>query len=445
MIKKKIIIWYSICFFSHIWSVDLTISQPGLYTLGNNIQSLPTGADSIINITTSDVILDLGNRIIFQGNATANVNGITVNSGLSNITVQNGVIRSVTGEGIIVNNTCSQINFYNLNFESCATDGLILNGLPGVNQISNVQIINCNFFSCGTSVTPGNPVTIGDATNVLMDGCVVSGTTAVAVISGIAIIDCTASIFKNILIQSMSTSGTLTGLSALTSNNNVFSNILIKNNAGQTGFIGLQVNTSPNNLIENVAIIGNSSSNGSVICIDVNSASTGVSVLNCKTILNSSSIGNAIGFRCFSANTAVLNDCIALSTFSNGAGVRAEGFELNDSNFTVLNRCISSNSIGSGNSGVGILVTGFVGSSNCTVSNCLIHRNNGNAAATSFGVSVLAGTNNLFLSNIGFNNSVTAANQFSGVPAGSVITPAAPQTNNINTAGNSWNNVSIPT
>ncbi len=442
--KRTLILLFLIVLFKSVFCVELTISQPGLYALGDNLQSNPTGADTIVNITTSNVVLDLSDRIISQGNAIANVNGITVNSGLTDIAIKNGTIRGVTGEGIIVNQTCSRIYITNITFESCATDGILLNGGGGANQIADVQISGCRFYACANSITPGNVITIGQANKISIDDCIISVTTAVAGVSGISLVGCNLSNFSNIVIQGNSSTSTFSGIFSITSTGNSFSNILIKNNAGATGFSGFLFSSSNNHVLTNVIVLGNTSSGASVTGFDLTSSLNIVSN-GCKALANSS-VSFATGFRLGASNSNVFNDCIGSYNTTTGAVFRAEGFRLEDSNFVTLNRCVAANNIATNNIGVGAILTGVgAGSSNCTISNCLFHRNNGNNAANSFGVLRNLGNNNLFIRSIGFNNNITAANQFSGVPVGSVVTPAAPQTNNLNTAGNYWNNVSVAT
>src|SRR6516164_8816620 len=104
---KKIIFLCSISLLSMINNAtDLIISQPGRYLLGDNITSTPsTPGDNIINITSSDVVLDFDGKFISQANATANISGIVINPNLNDIVIQNGVIRNVTGTGLTLTST----------------------------------------------------------------------------------------------------------------------------------------------------------------------------------------------------------------------------------------------------------------------------------------------------------------------------------------------------
>src|SRR6516162_5567665 len=97
VMKKKILIFHIIFFANSLQAIDMTISKPGIYTLGNFIVSRPAGSTSIINIISSDVVLDLNGYVVSQGNATASVDGIAINSGLTDIIIKNGTIRSLTG------------------------------------------------------------------------------------------------------------------------------------------------------------------------------------------------------------------------------------------------------------------------------------------------------------------------------------------------------------
>ncbi|OQA36322.1 MAG: Lactonase, 7-bladed beta-propeller [Candidatus Dependentiae bacterium ADurb.Bin331] len=418
------------------------ISQPGKYKLGDNYQAVPAITGPIIQITASGVELDLGDYIINQNNDTTGVTGISIDPGLTDVTIKNGIIRNATLTGITINQNCSRIVLENITCESCQTNGIVLNG--GAGAITDCQILDCRLLNCCSIATPGNALSVNQGNNITVENCIISGINTTNSINCVSLSPCTFSTFNNILIQSNISSGLLIGMFVAGSSGNKFSNIFIKNNAGTNGFTGNVVVNSNHNIYTNCAVIGNSATSASASGFDITSCAN-LNANNCKSLFNTSAASDAIGFRIAASSVCNFNNCLSTCHFSNGAAFNAQGFQLSACTGITLNRCLSSNNISTTNIGIGLLIAAGIASVNCTVRDSLFHRNNGTGAATSFGVRILSGSNNLFLRNVGFNNGTTSANQFSGVPGGSVITPAAPQTNNMNTAGNYWNNVSVAT
>ncbi|HTR40940.1 MAG TPA: hypothetical protein VMH87_04940 [Pseudomonadales bacterium] len=80
-----------------ISSAPFTITQPGAYYLTTNVM---VSSGNGITIATNGVALDLDGFTIFSSAALANGIGISINSGLRNITIANGFIQSgVTNNG----------------------------------------------------------------------------------------------------------------------------------------------------------------------------------------------------------------------------------------------------------------------------------------------------------------------------------------------------------
>ncbi|MBI2774409.1 hypothetical protein HYX58_00155 [Candidatus Dependentiae bacterium] len=117
------------CLFSSrlLYSTDLLINQPGKYKLGDSIISVPniTG-DTIITISSSNVLFDFGGYTLSQGNSVGNCTGIIINPNLSDIIIQNGCLQNITGTGILINQGCSKIKINNIAFKSIGFEGLAL-------------------------------------------------------------------------------------------------------------------------------------------------------------------------------------------------------------------------------------------------------------------------------------------------------------------------------
>jgi hypothetical protein len=114
-------------------------------------------------------------------------------------------------------------------------------------------------------------------------------------------------------------------------------------------------------------------------------------------------------------------------------GIAATG----STSFHSLIRCRISNNISSRSTSTGLSLNG----SFWNIIDCQFVRNFGNSSANSFGVNIVAGTNNLLTRTISFNNGFTVGNQLLGVP--SVTTPIAPATSNLAAAQGPWTNMAI--
>ncbi|OQA35349.1 MAG: hypothetical protein BWY54_00623 [Candidatus Dependentiae bacterium ADurb.Bin331] len=439
--QKKIVLFFILFFVpSNLLAVELLITQPGQYMLGQNLTSNPAGADNIIHILSNDVVLDLGGYVVSQGNATASVNGINLNAGFNDVTIQNGVIRSVTGNGIQIGATCQRIKILNIRFESCGI-GLFFNGTVGL-EINNGEIRNCNFYSCGNTGL-GSAINMTSVSRYIISDIEIANTVSTALTSAFVMFRVTLSDFSNITIQNNSVTGAqLFGISDVSGIGNFYTNVLIQNNSGSTGFVGFGLNSSSTHTFKNCSVIFNSSSAGTINAYDIQT-STNCFFDTCRASSNTG-VTSVNGFDFITTSQQnMLIDCIASANIASGAGADCRGFFLNDANFTQMIRCQSSFNVSSAANAIGLLISGAGGSTNSSIIDCIFSRNLGAAAATSFGISFATGSNNLFKSNIGFNNNTTAANQMSGVPAGSVQTPASPGSSNLTSVLTPYSNLAL--
>src|SRR3990167_2036150 len=103
-----------------------TIDQPGIYRLSANVSNQ-------ITISASNVSLDMQGHTVGGGTS-----GIVINSGLSNITIKNGVVDSVSSNGIQVGAGCSNITIKDVH---------VKNAIRGIDceQVTNGLIKNCDF------------------------------------------------------------------------------------------------------------------------------------------------------------------------------------------------------------------------------------------------------------------------------------------------------------
>ena len=116
-----------------------TITSGGYYSL----RETTTGC---ITVAVNDVILDLGGFTLYCEVAPV----ITVNSGLKNVEIKNGKIKSDGSQhGILVNNSCSLVAIKQMKFFSC-DKAIECDGLAS--EIKNCKIKHCDFYNCSCGV-----------------------------------------------------------------------------------------------------------------------------------------------------------------------------------------------------------------------------------------------------------------------------------------------------
>jgi hypothetical protein len=231
---------------ANIGTTGYTINASGYYFLASGIAFAPISAATIITINASNVVLDMANKILRQSNAVSSVHGIVIASGVSNITINNGGIVSVTGDCIKTGTGISAIIIENLmlstagqkgidmtatasnvlineiaifqnnsdaiclgegsdiiikNVHCCQTggDGVSMNCGTGV--LNRVTVQYCDFFSGS-----GNGIGIygnGLQDEIIIDECAMVNNT----LSGILATNVTRSLFSNNLIEANSSNG----------------------------------------------------------------------------------------------------------------------------------------------------------------------------------------------------------------------------------------------
>ncbi|HEX2977583.1 MAG TPA: right-handed parallel beta-helix repeat-containing protein [Candidatus Babeliales bacterium] len=444
----------SIFFIVSVQAVELTVSQPGIYKLGDFIVSNPTGADSIINITSSNVILDLGGYVISQGNATASVDGIVINSSLTDVTVQNGTIRNVTGRGIVVNQNCSRIQVNGIVFRSCAQSGATFIGAVG-NTINDCFITGCRFYNCPTAAG-STALSLTSCLRFEVSDCVVAGSTisgGSAAVFFVQLINCTQCTVRDTVVQGNSFAPAVSVNYVMfqdnAGTNNSFINCIARSNNLINGI--LTVFSLGGNLatVDRCQIIGNTNTGATTNCLSLSNA-TRTTMSQPIIMRNTGATVQGVFFTGGSASN-ILTDAVVSANQGTGLTI---GISFNNGSTNTVRRCISSNNVSTGGICAGIAFV-TAASNNCAVTDCLFSNNKGSSNANSFGANITVGANNLFTRNVGFNNNVAAAGsaQLVGVPAGSVTTPTAPSTQNINGVGTVppgtsclyWTNLSVAT
>ncbi len=307
-------------------SVGLTgfvITQSGVYQLSQSIVFSPVGAASAITINAPDVLLDLQCFSIEQGNLTANVNGIEVITTFSNITIINGSIAGMTGDGINVAAGVSNIIIADMQLLVNESHGIFFNG-SSVAPIVNTQLTGLEFLANDTGVTSQF------VQQAIINGCSFFNQDA----AGIELINSFSHVVKFCTIADTNGVADVRGISAIGGGNNAFQF----------------------NLIDNTSTSATSSIN-TAVGILIGSTENNDTIIN-NEISNSLSAGNA---RAFNIEMAYTFTAISSSNLPTQADSTAATATINDIDWTPDGRYLGT---ASGNTGVGtVAVYEFDGTS----------------------------------------------------------------------------------
>jgi hypothetical protein len=481
---KKYLILFLLSSSSILYAPYLTITQPGDYTIGGDVIYSPAGInDSVVLITTNSVILDLGGRVLSQGNLIDGLNGVVVNPNLQNVTIKNGTISNITGTGIGIGIGCNRVKIDSITTFSCDLRGVSLNGGTATTaNVKNSTIVNSNIVSCcqgangdfALSMTQCNRINL-DTINIDSNGisshsiacinmnnclqCVLDniaigsntgGTTAAGgFVQCVNLITTQLCLFKNFFIQrnaatttSSRTVGFLlqsAGTSSLGSTFNQFEDCFVVGNqvsAATSVSVGYEIlNNNNNNIFKNCRCVQNistdvnnsfsivtNSKNMFLNCIAQNNASTGATAA-----------GNSNGFN-FSFCTA--NKCVEC-IISDHTGTTVNGFLISGCSDCGFVRSLAEDNVGT-TQGTGFRI---LNNTSCYLQENIAARNlvTGNDAA-SFGFVLSGGATNNLLKNSAMRNGATSGNQFNGFSGQNVS-----NINGVNTNANTapWSNISI--
>lgn len=447
---KKIII-FNITLYLNLgfcFGVNIDINQSGSYRL-NGIDYTPTSSnDSIIRISASNVNLDLRGNIFLQGGAVAGLTGISIDEGMSNITINDGIFSGLTGYAIQINGNCSNIVIENVATVSCLLGGIQLNGTI-TNEISDcvirscglsllgsatngvgfdldycnrIIISNCTINNCGNSINTFTGISMDNTFNCTLEDIEVNNCIGSTML-GMNLNNASRCVFKSCIIRDNSSSVDIMGGINLSgaSSLNVFASCLVTRNiaAGRFGGFRLSPGGVQNNLVRDCTVQGNSGGSGA-----------GSPVIAFEMAGNSAD----------NYQNTFLN-CLAQNNNAVGAGNICVGFQINDSHFGIMNNCIASANNSASDAAGGLYFVSGTGGNNWQVKGNQFIRNIGVNNANSFGARIATGLNNLFTGNIGFNNGTTAGNQLNSMP--SVVTPPSPATNNLTSINAPWANIAI--
>ena len=417
-----------VLFANFIHATDLAITAPGVYSLSANIISNPVvGSNNIIQITSSDVVLDLKDFTISQANNLAKFNGIEIAPNVSNVTIKNGTIKTLTGTGINVGTGCSKINIRNLTIDSCFLMAINMGTFELTDQIIDSNIENVIILN---SANAAKVTDYAGYPPIFMSNC----------------LRCTVreSYISNCgLVSAVQNNNTFACVYLASCNNCTVDSVKMQNNSV---FGAVNLNSSTGCLVKNCDFSGangNLSSTGGFI---ISGGGTGNLIDNCvaqnniaysahgffkieqsnlNSITNCSIIGNKSNsstnyFVAYVSNNCLFKNCVASDNTTTGIGRGFWAFSIARTSFI---DCVSANNTGTSSfQEVGGML--FAYASYCELANCQFYNNSGSTDALSYGLKVFGGSNNLYKDVSAYANGPVnpiPANQMVGVPAGSII------------------------
>lgn len=409
----RTLIFFSLC--STITKAAEILSSPGLYVFGSDIVYDPTfDGDTIVQITSSNVILDLDNHSLSQLDTNTHIGtiGVVIDSDLSDITIRNGQIRFLPdGIGIQVGSGCSRISIENIDVNFVGGRGISFNG-TALNPITNPSVISTQVASCASDAT-------GDY-GISFEFCNNGGVDHVTVIS------CGA------------TANTFEAFHLADCTNFEFTECDIRNSKG-AGFTGIRLINSTDNIIERTRAIENNSDTGACILFDLETGSNGNTFSECiaQSNITTSTIEIA-GYSLSGVSAGALFNCIARSNTGSNTGSTVYGFKVVDSSTITMDECTASNNqqtaLGNtygifwNNTNRSVLSNSVIDSNSADVEcygmlcdTCSDAQWRGNhflyniGTSLSRGLKVVSSPNHVAIQNVAFSNGTTATEQIDGL------------------------------
>jgi hypothetical protein len=437
-----------ISFFHNIFAERELITKPGAYLIGLDLTHNPTSSnDSVVIIDSNEVILDLGGNKVLQvsGNAQSGINGIEIKSNRSNIVICNGVIESLTGSGIIVNQGCSHIAVKNMVIQNCQGRAVSIEGISG-NVVRDMTLNSLNMLRCAQSITESDAIincVFVDSLKMIDCQLRLSGNPS-RMLNAIQLNNCTTSRFNDISILENEGSTQFTGFQLDGVENCMFSNCLIGRNcilssAGNCiGFDFLDSESSNENLFLHCMVFANTATimDDQFFGFRVGQGNNDNSFSDCR-VSNNASNGDITGYLNRLNNRNTFLRCLARRNTCDGATAVSRGFFLDQCTSAKIVQSLANDHLSTQSSAIGVDLSS---SSESNIEGTLSFGNSGVDDASSFGIREATGTDNIFSRNLAQGNGGNSSNQLSGLPANSVnaITSA-----NVNNVKDPWSNVGI--
>lgn len=371
---------------------------------GTSTNTAP-GGNTALFIQSDNIVLDLGGKTVYQTSATANTNGIEINSGQKNITIKNGSIVGFKGAGIYVRGGCDNIRIQNVVISNCAKQGIYFAGTQGS---TGTDISNCIVENCIVSRTTGVSTT-SNAVGLQLDYCqnifisnsvFGSSDARLALKDGIGILaqnchnivfdHCDASANKGQDAYGFKVTGTDGGSSACTFIECTAQNNTGSNSLGGTGY-GFYTSISNSFLWEKCKAANNKGNkNGYGFYL---SATLYASLTKCESNYNNAgslattASDGGRGFYATGGTGTVFTQCVATGNIGNStnANTMGIGIDLQTETYPVINDC-EARSNGSDTSlawGIGINLTN---TTQAIIKNSRLFNNRSNTVSQAYGI-----------------------------------------------------------
>jgi parallel beta-helix repeat protein len=428
MLKKFIIVLFGFSFSTFAMVID----TPGTTQLGGNL--IQAGVD-VITIASSNVILDLGENAVAGG-----INGIKINPNLSNITIRNGGITSVTNAGISVGENCSSITLQKLKLTNCVKRGMEFLGTSTTNDISEITIDGVRIETSALSPLSDSVIFFQYVKNLMVLGLqLVNNGNSLANISLLKFNNSTECLGQ-VIFAITNRGNSLNGVEFINPVNCVIRDSIIANNDATLNCIGVKLTgISTGNAFRRISIFNNTAGGVSTgFDLSDNSESNIISDCQVAELTGGSTYGYAMHGNNSTKN--VIEKSSAVNLESNQASGVAVGIYVDGATAGTIAESIASYNSALSGTAYGILFDPINGGTHWNITENKIVRNQGNANNSSFGINVQGGSDNLFIKNFAYDNGNIPGNQMSGVPFGSV---AQLNVKNLNSAPTPWANVII--
>lgn len=134
-----------------VGTTGFVITTSGTYKVTQNIVFNPITSAAAITINADNVVLDLQCFSITQGNATANVDGISISSNHKNIIINQGALKNFSRNGISVASGCNNLVYSDITISNCLR-GISCVG-TAVSPIQIMQIFGLDLLANHTGVS----------------------------------------------------------------------------------------------------------------------------------------------------------------------------------------------------------------------------------------------------------------------------------------------------
>lgn len=412
------------------------ITQQGLYVLASDITGDDAlGGSGIITVSGSNITIDLDGHTVTQGSGiNTSVHGIYCAPNAQNVTIKNGIIRGVSGNGIRIEPGCSRIALENITCIDCL-EGHILGAGDIDSQIGGILVERCS-FTVSTSIIPSYILSITHSADVQISDVLIHDIASVeSSLTGIIVSECSGTSIEKTIIRGIAAKS-LTGIFVSQSPDSSLNDCFIHDCTTTETCIGLYIHKDRGSSvfsadIHDLLVSGSNAEAIGFLCDET--IGTGLSHCIARSIQAEEANSSAYGFKIINSDRLLQRNCTAslIETTLNGSD--AYGILWSNVSLSALIESIIDDTRAIGQ-GFGMLAT--------SVSESEINGNqflNTAGGTLRRGLRVVNGTRNLFTKNIAFRNGSSATEQIEGLASGTTDFNTA--TGNISTIGSPWTNI----